>query len=94
MIYSIGFMFTLLILTFAMCYVKKQYKLLLVYIPILALWLTVLASPVYAEFRYIYSLFVCMPIFIALSINTDEFSILENTSKAKGNKLFMQTIVR
>ena len=36
--------------------------LILVFVPILSLWLTCLSSPVFGEFRYIYSLFTSIPI--------------------------------
>lgn len=46
---------------------KKEYKKCLIYLPILFLWLTCLASPVFCEFRYIYSLFTCIPILIGIN---------------------------
>lgn len=68
MIFSIGFTFWLMLSSLTYCIYKKQYRLIIIFIPILCLWLTTLASPVFCEFRYIYSLFTCLP--ILLSINT------------------------
>ena len=64
MVFSIGFAMWLVFIQLAYIIYKKKYKLLIIYIPILALWLTNLASPVFCEFRYIYSLFTCLPILL------------------------------
>ncbi|MCL1851858.1 MAG: DUF6020 family protein [Peptococcaceae bacterium] len=63
---SIGFVFMLLILSVFVACLKKQYQLTLAFLPVLCLLLTATASPVYAEFRYVYSLFTCFPILLAL----------------------------
>lgn len=63
-IFSIGLTFwgTITMLTYVIY--KRKYRMILVYIPILALWLTTIASPVWCEYRYIYGLFTCAPILI------------------------------
>ena len=66
MLFSIGFNFWIVLSMFTYTLYKKKYKLSIIYIPILVLWLTCLASPVYGEFRYIYSMFTCMPILIGI----------------------------
>ena len=66
MLYSIGFAFWVVIIMMTYAIYKKEYKLLLIYIPTIILWLTCLASPVSGEFRYIYSMFVCLPILIGV----------------------------
>lgn len=67
-IFSIGFMFWIdLICVMYMIY-KKQYKKLLIFIPIFAVWLTTIASPVFCEYRYVFSMVVALPIIIA-SVN-------------------------
>ena len=74
-IFSIGFMFWIdLICVIYMIY-KKQYKKLLIFIPIFAVWLTTIASPVFCEYRYVFSMVVTLPIIIA-SVNM----------KVEGNK--------
>lgn len=64
MLYSIGFAFLTFCITFAVALFKRQKKFLLAFLPIFFLWLTVVASPVYAEFRYIYGLFITLPVLI------------------------------
>lgn len=65
--WSIGTMFIILVIsTFILIY-RKQSKYLLPYIPLYFLWLSLmLASPVFAELRYIYGLFACIPLVICL----------------------------
>ena len=67
MIYSIGFNFWVFIVMLGYNIYKKEYKRCLIYLPVLFLWLTCLASPVYCEFRYIYSLFTCLPVLIGVN---------------------------
>lgn len=65
MIWSIGTMFIILLIsTFIMIY-KKKSRYLLAYIPLYCLWASLmLASPVFSELRYIYGLFVCVPLLL------------------------------
>lgn len=67
MLWSIGTMFIILLVsTFIMLY-KKKGKYLLAYIPLYCLWLSLmLASPVFAELRYIYGLFACVPLLLLI----------------------------
>lgn len=61
---SIGLVFWLLLsLLFYVLYIKK-YDLLLLFMPILALWLTTFASPVYNEQRYVLPIYIITPIII------------------------------
>ena len=64
LIYSIGFAFWCILICMGYVIYKKEYRLLLIYIPLLLLWLTSIASPVYGEYRYVYSMFVCIPLLI------------------------------
>lgn len=68
MIYSIGFIAWVELIAMTYLIYKKQYKLLLAFVPILGVWLTCIASPVWCEYRYSYGLFTCLPIIIAISI--------------------------
>ncbi|EWM54697.1 DUF6020 family protein [Ruminococcus flavefaciens] len=46
---------------------RHRRSVFLVYLPVMAIWLTLLAAtPVHAEFRYIYCLFTAMPLFCAI----------------------------
>lgn len=67
MIFSIGFAMWLVFGQITYIIYKKQYKFLLLFVPILFLWLTNLASPVFCEYRYIYSLFTCLPMLLFVS---------------------------
>lgn len=67
MFFSIGFAMWLIFGQITYIIYKKQYKFLLSFAPILFLWLTNLASPVFCEFRYMYSLFTCLPILLLAS---------------------------
>lgn len=64
MLFSIGAMMWVVLILFAYCIYRKKYSIVLIYIPIFALWLTNLASPVFCEYRYMYSLFTCLPTII------------------------------
>ena len=66
MFFSIGFAFWIVLFLLCYCIYKKNYKYILIFVPILALWLTNLASPVCGEFRYMYSLFTCLPIYFSV----------------------------
>lgn len=67
-LWNIGFVFSILIVCVGYVILKKQYKLLITYIPIFALWLTTIASPVWCEYRYIYSMFTTIPVTAILVI--------------------------
>lgn len=68
-IFSIGFVFWSTITMLVYVIYKKKYKLILAYIPILFLWLTTIASPVWCEYRYIYSIFTVAPLLILGMMN-------------------------
>lgn len=65
--WSIGLCFWL-ILVFAILAIKKVgKKVLYIYVPIFGIWLTMMAaSPVYAEFRYVYGAFTCLPLLMLI----------------------------
>lgn len=63
MIFSIGAGVWVFLALLALCLVRRRYLEALVFIPHLAIWGTLLiATPVHAEFRYIYSLFTTLPL--------------------------------
>lgn len=46
---------------------SKKQPLLICFLPVLGIWCSLLvATPVFCEYRYIYSLFICMPLFLAV----------------------------
>lgn len=79
MIYSIGFIAWVELIGMTYLIYKKQYKLLLAFVPILGVWLTCIASPVWCEYRYSYGLFTCLPLIIAISITQSEKEEKEGT---------------
>ena len=90
MIASAGFYFWLMCIAIGYCIYQRKYKLLLGYLPMLVIWLTCLASPVFCENRYIYSLFVSLPTLLSFAImniekKEDEKEII-NVAKTDKNK--------
>lgn len=66
MIFSVGFAFWIaLTIIIYLIYIKK-YKYIVCFATMIALWITTLASPVYCEYRYVFSIFTCLPIFISI----------------------------
>lgn len=65
-LFSIGFNFWMILMITMYCIYKKQYRYMVTLVPIIILWLTNLASPVWCEYRYIYGMFTTMPIFLFL----------------------------
>ena len=47
----------------------KKYKKIIIFLPVLFVWFTALASPVFCEPRYVYSMFTCLPLFIGIAVN-------------------------
>lgn len=73
MCFSIGTAFWLIVICLGYKILNKEYKFILVYLPIFILWLTIVASPVFCEYRYAYSMFTSLPIYISLNfINNNE----------------------
>lgn len=66
MMFSLGFLFWLVLTSLMYVIYRKNYNLILVYIPILILWLTCLASPVFCEFRYLYGMITSLPILLSI----------------------------
>lgn len=67
MCFSIGTAFWLIVICLGYKILKKEYKYILIYLPIFILWLTIVASPVFCEYRYAYSLFTTLPLYISLN---------------------------
>ena len=68
LIANIGFVFWIVLgIVFYNIY-QKRYKYLLMFIPVGVLYLTCLASPVSGELRYIYAMFVSLPLFIGFGV--------------------------
>lgn len=65
--WSIGLCFWLILIFAILAVKRKNKKMIYIYIPIFGIWLTMmLASPVYAEFRYVYGAFTCLPLLMLI----------------------------
>lgn len=71
MITDIGFLFWIFLFGIMYCIYMRKYNILIIYVPILCMWLTILASPVFGEPRYVYSLFTCLPLLIGMTTKSD-----------------------
>lgn len=78
--WSIGFCFWLIFLSFVLLLATNNKKYLLLYSLIFGLWLTMMvASPVQGEFRYVFSAFTTLPLYLILPI-------LKNNESKKNEK--------
>ena len=67
LLYSIGAMTWVCVFTFGAAFLNQKKKMLLVFVPIICVILTILmATPIFAEFRYAYSVFTTVPLFCTL----------------------------
>lgn len=85
MLISIGFLFWVILACITYVIYTRQYKKILIFLPVLFIWLTALASPVFCEPRYVYSIFTCLPLFIAISMKNDKENLLKEESKKVKN---------
>lgn len=72
MILSIGFLFWIVLACMIYNIYHKKYKQILLFLPVIFVWLTALASPVFCEPRYVYSIFTCLPLFIGITIKDNK----------------------
>ena len=67
MVWSIGLCFWIIFLFGYITLKKKGFKYLYVFIPVIGVWITMLiASPVFAEFRYIYCAYITLPLLLLM----------------------------
>ncbi len=72
MLKSMGFFVWLMFMLLGLCIIKKNYQALLLFAPLILYWGTIIvATPVYAEFRYVYCIFLVMPILIVEAYNNN-----------------------
>ena len=75
MIFSLGFMIWICIILIGYLLYKKQYKKIVIFLPVFILWLTAIASSVFCEYRYLFGLVVNMPILISTVFNEEKNKI-------------------
>ena len=88
LLFSIGFIFWIILVMFVYIVYKRRHDLMVIYIPLLALWFTTLAGPVHAEYRYLYALVTCLPLLIVIAVDlTKDSKVVESkTVKKKRSK--------
>lgn len=70
LLFSIGFYSTICFILYV--YNKKNKVNTSIYIPTIILWVTMLLSPVYSEFRYLYPMFLLIPIYLGLTFRRED----------------------
>ena len=70
LLFSPGACFWVYVIGFFYCLYRKP-RVVFFFIPLFSLWLTALASPVNCEFRYVYGLFLCLPL-ICFAVSTEK----------------------
>lgn len=81
--WSIGLCFWIILFSAALLLMKTNFKNLIIYVPIFGIWITMMiASPVWGEFRYVFSAFTLLP--LLLSIPYTNINIVNN-KKSKSN---------
>ena len=71
-LFSLGLMVWLMIIAAALLVLKGRGRTASPIFILAGLWLTTLASPVYCEYRYMYSFVVCVPLFLGLAIGLNK----------------------
>ena len=65
--WSIGLCFILIVFSSFLVIIMNKKSFLLYYIPVFGVWLTMMvASPVFAEFRYVYCAYTCLPLLLLI----------------------------
>ena len=71
LLWSIGTFTWTALFSMGLCFLKKEKQFLAPYIPVIAVLATlIIATPVYAEFRYAYSLFTTLPLLFIIPFTT------------------------
>jgi len=83
MMFSVGFVFWIIVICFGYKIYKSEYKYIFVYLPIFILWLTCVASPVFCEFRYAYPMFTTLGLYLSWNL----MSVNQNKENSKEFKV-------
>lgn len=67
MFFSIGTAFWMIVICLGYKILQGEYKHIISYLIIFILWLTIVASPVFCEYRYAYPMFTTLPLYISLN---------------------------
>ena len=82
MLLSIGFMVWVTIISAMILMLKGEKRMLLAFLPVFLLWLTCIASPVSGQFRYIYGLFLAMPLLLSITLQPNQWQPSQNCVKS------------
>ena len=82
-LWNVGLVFIVIFVCMGYVIYKKQYRLIMIYIPIIALWLTTIASPVWCEYRYVYSAFTTLPMTTLVAIHITNKNSREKIERIK-----------
>ena len=94
MFFSIGAMIWAVALAAALLMYKRRQDLLPPFLPLLFLWLSLLGSSVFAEYRYAYGIIACAPVCMGAALAAtaspsarrhSERTIWETAAKARQN---------
>jgi hypothetical protein len=91
LLWSIGTATWVCVFMFGLCFIKRQKSYLIIYIPVLAVLATLMiATPVFAEFRYAYSMYTTIPLLCVVPFCDFKKKEKEDTDrgeiKVEGNK--------
>lgn len=78
---SLGFAFWIIGIMMFYAIYKKEYKKIIIFIPVIILWLTSIASSVFCEYRYMFGAFTAMPIIVLSFFIKENYEIKEGTEK-------------
>lgn len=87
MFFSIGTAFWTIVICLGYKIMKKEYKHIVSYIIIFVLWLTIVASPVFCEYRYAYPMFTILPLYIGLNFIKEEREDIKNGKSCSTNTM-------
>jgi hypothetical protein len=88
LLWSIGTATWVCVFMLGLCYIKRQKPYMIIYIPVLAVLATLMiATPVYAEFRYAYCMYTTVPLLCVVpfcgeksdTAPTAELNLVDNT---------------
>ena len=72
----------LLLFTLFECLSKKNYKGLIPLVPTLGIWMTImLATPIANSFRYVYALFLCIPLYLLTLLDCNQMHAEQETEQ-------------
>ena len=84
MLFSIGFAVWMAALLALLLVLKGEKMMLLAFLPIFLLWLSCLLSPASGMYRYIYGLFMALPLFFAIALGQAPKTLLHDKDAWQG----------